>query len=140
MDTFDRFWSVYPKRTGGNPKLVARQKFDRAVKAGADPEHIIFGAKSYAAEARKAIGTEFIAMASTWLNQRRWEDYESRYMEAAALVPLRRVFVIEDSPGWQLWVAYWRLVRGKYPPTTDHHNQRGWWFETEYPPTQLEIV
>src|SRR5271166_6432383 len=131
MDTFDRFWSVYPKRTGGNPKSVARQKFDRAVKAGADPEHIIFGAKAYAAEARKAVGTEFIAMASTWLNQRRWEDYE---LISREVVPLMRVFVVEDTSEWQAWAVYWRRVRGKYPPTTDHRNQRGWWFESEYPP------
>lgn len=75
-DLFARFWSVYPRRHGSAGKAIARVKFERACRK-VDPEVLIAAARQYAAENEKKVGTEFIAMASTWLTQRRWEDYES---------------------------------------------------------------
>lgn len=77
-DEFDQFWAAYPSRGGAaNPKQPARDKFDRAVKSGCDPSVLISAAKRYAEIERNAgrLGTEKIAQAVTWLNQRRWADY-----------------------------------------------------------------
>lgn len=73
---FDQFWGAYPKRLGSNPKAPARAKFMTAVRRGSDPQKIIAGAQAYAREAK--VGTEFVCMAVTWLNQRRWEDYDGQ--------------------------------------------------------------
>lgn len=74
-ELFNRFWSVYPLRAGSRGKAEARVRFAKACRK-VDPEVIIAAARQYAAENEKKIGTEFIAMATTWLSQRRWEDYD----------------------------------------------------------------
>jgi hypothetical protein len=75
--TFEDFWSAYPKRKGSNPKHPASLKFATAVKNGADPAHLVSSARQYA-EALEQQGkndSEFVCMAQTWLNQKRWMDY-----------------------------------------------------------------
>jgi HNH endonuclease len=74
---FEEFWKTYPKRAGANPKTPARQKFLAAVKSGVPSAEITQAARQYANEQRQLgkIGTEHVAMASTWLNQKRWGDY-----------------------------------------------------------------
>jgi hypothetical protein len=74
---FSDFWEVYPKRLGPNPRALAEKKYAKAVQSGADPEHIISSARFYGEELRKMgkVGTEFVCMASTWLNQNRYLDY-----------------------------------------------------------------
>lgn len=75
-EAFDRFWLAYPKREGPNPKKPAREKFFRLAKSGTDPEKLIRGAETYSRALRAAnqIGTRYVCMATTWLNQARWED------------------------------------------------------------------
>ena len=63
--------------------MPARIKFMRKVASGIDPERIISGAKAFAKEMEKKIGTEFIPMAKTWLNQHRWEDDPAAYAASA---------------------------------------------------------
>ena len=74
---FERFWLLKPKRRGSNPKDQARIKFARAVAGGCDPQKIISAAQQWANDEREngKDGTEFVAMAVTWLNQRRFNDY-----------------------------------------------------------------
>lgn len=69
---FEEFWSAYPRRPG-NPKELASRKFETLRAAGVDPAAIIAGAKGYAGY---CVGKEpqFIAQASTWLNNGRWKD------------------------------------------------------------------
>lgn len=72
MTRFDEFWAAYPKRQGKEP---ARKAW---VKIAPDDELIDAILKAIEAHKqteqwRKANG-QFIPMASTWLNQRRWED------------------------------------------------------------------
>lgn len=78
FETFLRFRSAYPKRDGSNPWKPAEKKFEALVKSGVDPEKLIAAAKQFTTEegARGKIGTPFIPMAATWLNQRRYADYE----------------------------------------------------------------
>jgi len=75
--SFEEFWSAKPKRSGGNPKKNAREKFMRLVASGIDPQKIIGAARAWARDeiARGKSGTEYVAMAVTWLNQERFDDY-----------------------------------------------------------------
>lgn len=72
---FTAFWASYPRRSGSNSRKAAFGKFCAAVKAGADPQAIIAGARRYAAwcDATGKSGTEFVRQASTFLNQQDWE-------------------------------------------------------------------
>ncbi|MDX9861644.1 MAG: hypothetical protein RBS99_12085 [Rhodospirillales bacterium] len=75
-NAFDRFWSAYPHRGKlPDPKKPAREKFDRKVRNGIDPETIIAGARRYAGLVRaENIEGRLVCMASTWLNQERWDE------------------------------------------------------------------
>lgn len=72
----ERFWPRFPKRTGGNPKEDARQKFIAAVVSGENPEEILAGAARLEQEMRaiNKLGTEIVPMCVTWLNKKRWKD------------------------------------------------------------------
>jgi hypothetical protein len=73
---FQEFWDAYPEKYG-NPKTPALSIFRAVVKAGTDPDLIIRGAKNYAADIRRSgKGQDYTAHAKTWLNQRRWEEYQ----------------------------------------------------------------
>lgn len=76
-DRFEEFWKLYPKREGANPKSPARKKFLVALKAGATADEILAATKRFAEAERKLehIGTPYVPMATTWLNQQRWGDY-----------------------------------------------------------------
>lgn len=72
---FERFWSAYPKRDGGNPKKPAQAKFKAAIKSGTSPDTIIAGAQAFASECfTKGTKPQFVPMAQTWLHQERWEN------------------------------------------------------------------
>jgi hypothetical protein len=75
-DLFDRFKKAYPKRDGANPWKPAEKKFVALVKSGVNPDLIIAGARQLTVEehARGNVGTRFIPMAVTWLNQQRYAD------------------------------------------------------------------
>jgi hypothetical protein len=133
---FDAFWVAYPKRQGLNPKHPARTKFDRAVANGAAAQDIIKGAKAYASDPSTKIGTEFVAMAATWLNQRRWEDYAAQ--AATPVAPKLGnpthahpwgsvIWLMADTAEWTAW----RLSTGKSYPL-DRYG--GWSFPARWPP------
>ena len=69
-ETFARFWSAYPKRTG---RKEAERKWAKAIKDGADPEVLIAAAGRYA-ESRSGQDSRFTAHPATWLHQGRWDD------------------------------------------------------------------
>lgn len=73
---FAEFWAEFPKRAGSNPRKPALQVYQQAVKAGHDEQVIIDGAKRYRLHQQRIgkEGTEYVAMAKTWLNQARWTD------------------------------------------------------------------
>ncbi len=80
MTDFDEFWGHAKSwrgrhSNGGRPK--AREAWDRAVKAGADPVQIVAGALGYESAMYDCdLGCQFWCMASTFLNQWRWEQYQ----------------------------------------------------------------
>jgi hypothetical protein len=65
---FEQFWKLYPKRTG---KGAAREAFKKALKK-TSLEAILSGAKRYNDDPNR--DNEFTALATTWLNQERWDD------------------------------------------------------------------
>lgn len=77
-EEFEVFWKSYPRRNGPKSKHRARLSFVSAIKRGGKAIEIISGARRYCewCDQNQKTGTEFVAMPSTWLNQRRWEDYE----------------------------------------------------------------
>lgn len=71
-ETFERFWSAYPRRVG---KGAARKSFTRAVVAGRDPEELIERAARFARRAGLD-DPRFVVHPATWLNQERFDDDE----------------------------------------------------------------
>ena len=45
----------------------------------------------------------------------------------------KQIFVEVGTPQWNAWDQFWQKSKGKGPPKD--HNNRGWWFPTEYPPS-----
>jgi len=71
-DRFDEFWSAYPRRVG---KGAARKAWAKALKNGADPDEVIWGARAYANSPRRAeADIQYTAHPATWLNAERWDD------------------------------------------------------------------
>ena len=95
---FEEFWSIKPKRKGSNPKDLARTKFLRVVASGIEPQKIIGAARAWAKQERDdgKDGTEFVAMASTWLNQKRFHDFDATAVTTAQV----RNEEIANAKGW----------------------------------------
>ncbi len=68
---FEAFWAAYPKRPN-NPKAASRKVWRSVIKSGVSVEAIMLGLKRY----EFSSDPKFRPMASTWLNQRRWEDVD----------------------------------------------------------------
>ena len=69
---FDRFWSVYPRKTA---KVEAKKKFEKL-----NPDDQLLETMIKAVEQQKKSeqwtkdGGQFIPHPATWINQKRWED------------------------------------------------------------------
>jgi len=131
-EKFEEFWEAKPNRKGGNPKAPACKAFLRAVKAGADADAIIAGAKKWAAEEKQKSTqpTEYVPMAATWLNQERWGDYPPE--PDAVVIDMPGIFVRCDSPQWDAWCRHYR-EKGLMPPFASGR-ENGRRFESEWPP------
>ena len=77
-DMFEEFWCTIPRRNRPHPKHLTRTRWDRIIKNGVKPEDLIAAAREWRKkeEELKLIGTEFVPMASTWLHQKRFLDYQ----------------------------------------------------------------
>ena len=84
---FELFWQAYPKRSPhANPKKPALRAFDRLVRRGAK------GAAKYATYCKAHVrDRQFIAMAATFLNQERFNDF----LEESAPVTLSDIIGAE---------------------------------------------
>jgi hypothetical protein len=73
---FERFWTIYPKRDGTNPRKPAESKFRSLVEHKVSPEVMIRGAQRYADSVADMEGPErrYIMQAITFLNQEGWRD------------------------------------------------------------------
>lgn len=75
-DGFEEFWKAYPSRSLPHNKKTTRAAWDKAIKNKHKPQDIVAGAKRYhrLMEEDDAIGSPYVAMAATYLNQERWAD------------------------------------------------------------------
>lgn len=76
-DLFERFKAAYPQRLGDYEWKTARDRFDREIASGTDPEAIIAGAAAYAEQQRELghIGTPYVKQASRFMSARTWEEF-----------------------------------------------------------------
>jgi hypothetical protein len=73
-ERFEELRKAYPKRKGSDPGPPAAKIFLAAVKAGADPQIIIDGARRFAVEESQNINTPYIPQLVKWLRDKRWLD------------------------------------------------------------------
>lgn len=138
---FIAFSAAYPKRKGNDPTEPARDKFERAVRDGADPEAIVAGALAYAAEQSKLgnVGTQFVKQRKAWLNDETWRDYQGAPANPNLPPPEPQEWVRVDDPRWPEVSARWRSARGKPPlalPGSHGNTGQGWHF----PVTMLQAT
>lgn len=116
-DFFEDFWIVFPRREGSNPKKPARDRFNRLVAKGHDPQAIIEAARALSAE--HPTPTRFVPQAITWLNQERFADTEP-------VVP-GELFCSEDMPNTRLHVLRFRNENsGADPPRAVQGGKAGY--------------
>ena len=77
MSDFDAFWSAYPSRRPHEHRAKpAAVTFHRAVKAGANPQDLIEGAKRYAAYVRDhGVEPQWVCSAARWITEEGWTQY-----------------------------------------------------------------
>lgn len=74
---FETAWSIYPKRSGGNPKVGAFKAWRARLAEGVSAEELTEAARKYAdyCEAAGKTGTELVMQAQTfWGPNERWKD------------------------------------------------------------------
>lgn len=72
-DLFNEFWEAYPKP---NNEAASKQLFDDAVKAGADPSHIVAAAVAYEAE-NKGNSPRYLKFSDNWLREEKWKNHKA---------------------------------------------------------------
>jgi len=72
--SFEDFWKAYPRRVGRGAAVKSWDKMTKALKIS--PADILKGCHAYAA-AMRGKDIQYVAHASTWLNQQRWLDDHS---------------------------------------------------------------
>jgi hypothetical protein len=71
-ETFPRWWSLYPRRAGGNSRREALRHYRARLTDGVSAEVLEQKVREYAAfcDATDRTGTSYVQMAATWLNGR----------------------------------------------------------------------
>jgi uncharacterized protein YdaU (DUF1376 family) len=116
-DRFEEFRAAYPLRNVRFQATPARKRWLEALKRGADPEQIIAGAKSYAAEQARIgkAGTEFVKTAEVWLRNQLWNDYqpEPSAADAKQSGPDSYLAGLSDED-WRGHLRRWRSTGGQW--------------------------
>jgi hypothetical protein len=95
---FDRAWSLYPKRAGGNARKSARRAWDARIRAGVAAGDLIAGVERYAAFVRASgnEGTPYVKQAATFLGpDEHWAEGWEIPTDSAGSAPLT-VVVVDD--------------------------------------------
>lgn len=71
---FPIFWNNVPKREGNQPRSNAERSFKAQLRKGVKGRDMVEGISRYAkyCRSRDKIGTPYVQMAATWLNQKGW--------------------------------------------------------------------
>lgn len=116
-DRFEEFKAAYPPRNVRFQATPARKRWLEALKRGADPDQIIAGAKSYAAEQARIgkAGTEFVKTAEVWLRNSLWLDYqpEPDTADAKPSGPDSYLAGLSDDD-WRSHLRRWRSTGGQW--------------------------
>ncbi len=99
QEAFDRFWAARPKREGDNSRQEAQKSFFRLIAAGVDPDQIIRAAVEWAEQSKNVKDKRSIPMASTWLNQRRFEG--ENYSQPTPKEEQKSHAAFMTAHGWQ---------------------------------------
>lgn len=119
---FELFWAVWPGRVGADPKKKAHEAWNAALKRGWDAETITRAAGEH--KRRNPVRSEYMPMASTWLNQDRFADLDNAGKPILQLVGAPDVeWVGQFDERWPALAARHRAEKGKKPPT----DTRGGW-------------
>jgi len=117
LDRFEEFRAAYPSRNVRFQATTARKRWLEALKRGADPENIIAGAKSYAAEQVRIgkAGTEFVKTAEVWLRNQLWLDYqpEPAAADGRPAGPDSYLASLSDDD-WRSHLRRWRSTGGQW--------------------------
>ena len=71
---FETFWRAFPKRSGSSSKPKSFSKYKSIIKSGVPHDDLLWGAQRYFkfCDETDKLGTEFVRMATTWLNDDGW--------------------------------------------------------------------
>lgn len=99
---WEKIWRPHARHTDG--RGLAREAFAKHVKAGADPQDIIDGAKCFF-RTMKDRDREFVPLSATWLNRQSYEDlaeqehtFQSRIAEAQQRRATEQTNVVSIRP------------------------------------------
>ena len=73
-EDFEAFFRAYPRRKGGNPKHLAFKAYKKVVKV-VPAERLRASLTGYWVSLGDKVNTEYVLMASTYLNQKRYEEF-----------------------------------------------------------------
>lgn len=107
-EAFDRFWAIYPKRAGSNPRRRAFAAWTALLEDGAQVSRILDGVRAYArfCEVTDKLNTEYVMQASTFLGpDRHFEEAWSLPSE-----PAKKPFAPKPPRDSEA-----RAVRNEYP-------------------------
>lgn len=74
------FWKAYPRRAGSTNKALTVERISKLLSTGAIKFSDLLSATNAfrkQQETMNRIGTEYVPMASTWINEKRWKDFET---------------------------------------------------------------
>ncbi|MCJ2038250.1 YdaU family protein [Methylobacterium sp. J-059] len=116
---FAEFWKAYPKRDGDNSRKTALRAYGKVIGSGITPAAILSAVRAHAADmrAKGKLGTELVPMASTWLNQGRFERFTNApeaHREAARADPAARLARVPEDE-WRARVRSWESRCGHWP-------------------------
>jgi hypothetical protein len=86
---FEQFWSAYPKKVG---KLAAQKAFRNAQSRPRINDLLDALARACKSEQWRKDGGQFIPLATTWLNQGRWDD------EPVQVMPVQPMAQVKIAP------------------------------------------
>lgn len=97
---FEAWWNEYPRKVG---KKAAETAYRRALK-DVDSSVLVTAAKAYA-KANADTDQKFIALPTTWLNQGRWDEFDTATSDPEALLrecwQAGRIGKITELTGWK---------------------------------------
>lgn len=130
-ERFERFWVDFPADKGMS-KVEAWKVWQGLSEE--DRELAIAGLPGFRQWIKEQGATYRVVHACRYLSQRRFDGFKSDPVMPVA----HQVVVQAGTPQWESWRAYKGKPSAEKDIYVDGRYVRGWWFPTEWPPTQNE--